>query len=90
MRIEAPAMEHPEVTRQKIATATSLPSSSQGLTETTGMQSRQKTQEANSGQRANRKRVTVSRYGRLLTISMLLVATGWELFRLIIAIITLD
>jgi hypothetical protein len=37
-----------------------------------------------------RKSATVFRYGSLLTISMLLVAAGWELFRLIIAIITLD
>ena len=61
-----------------------------GPTETTGMQSRQKTQEANSGRRDNRKMATVSWYGRLLIISMLLVAAGWELFRLIIAIITFD
>ncbi len=33
---------------------------------------------------------TVSWYGRLLIVSMLLVAAGWELFRLIIAIVTLD
>ena len=37
-----------------------------------------------------RKSATVFLFGRLLTISMLLVAAGWELFRLIIAIITLD
>ena len=54
------------------------------------MQSRQKTQEANSGRRDNRKMATVSWYGRLLIIGMLLVAAGWELFRLIIAIITFD
>lgn len=61
-----------------------------GPTETTGMQSRQKTQEANSGRPDNRKMATMSWYGRLLIISMLLVAAGWELFRLIIAIITFD
>ena len=83
-------MEHPKVARQKIPTATSLSSPSRGPTETTGMQSRQKTQEANSGRPDNRKMATVSWYGRLLIISMLLVAAGWELFRLIIAIITLD
>ena len=54
------------------------------------MQSRQKTQEANSGRRDNRKRATVSWYGRLLIISTLSAAAGGELFRLIIAIITLD
>jgi len=37
-----------------------------------------------------RKSATVFRYGSLLTISMLLVAAGRELFRLLIAIITLD
>ena len=80
-------MEHPKVARQKIATATSLSGSSP---EITGMQPRQKTQETNSGQRDNRKGAPVSWYGSLLIISMLLVAAGWELFRLIIAIITLD
>ena len=54
------------------------------------MHSRQKTQEANSGRPDNRKMATMSWYGRLLIISMLLVAAGWELFRLIVAIITLD
>ena len=73
-------MEHPKVARQKIATATSLSSSSRGPTEITGMHSRQKTQEANSGRPDNRKMATMSWYGRLLIISMLLVAAGWELF----------
>ena len=82
-------MDYPKVARQKCPAATPL-SSPSGPTETTGMQSRQKTQEANSGRRDNRKMATVSWYGRLLIISMLLVAAGWELFRLIIAIITFD
>lgn len=90
MRIGAPAMEHPKVARQKIATATSLSGPSRGLTETKGMQSRQKTQDANSGRPDNRKMATVSWYGRLLIVSMLLVAAGWEFLRLIVAIITLD
>ena len=83
-------MEHPKVARQKFTTTTSLSSASRGPTETTGRQSRQSTQEANSGRPDNRKMATVSWYGRLLIVSMLLVAAGWELFRLIIAIITLD
>ena len=37
-----------------------------------------------------RKSPTVSWYGKLLIISTLLVAGGWEFFRLIIAILTLD
>jgi hypothetical protein len=37
-----------------------------------------------------RKTATASWYGRLLIVSTLLVAAGWELFRWIIAIITLD
>ena len=83
-------MEHPKVARQKFTTTTSLSSASRGPTETTGRQSRQSTQEANSGRPDNRKMATVSWYGRLLIVSMLLVAAGWELFRLIIAIVTLD
>jgi hypothetical protein len=90
MGIEAPAMEHPKVARQKIATATSLSGSSRDLTETTGMQSRQKAQDANYGRPGSRKMATVSWYGRLLIVTMLLVAAGWELLRLIVAIITLD
>ena len=34
-----------------------------------------------TGQSDNRKMATMSWYGRLLIINMLLVAAGWELFR---------
>ncbi len=54
------------------------------------MQSRQKIQGANSGRPDSRKMATVPWYGRLLIVSMLLAAAGWELFRLIVAIVTLD
>ena len=40
--------------------------------------------------RGRRKAAAVSWYGRLLIVSMLLVAAGWELFRWIVMIITLD
>jgi len=43
-----------------------------------------------SQQRRWRKAAAVSWYGSLLIVSTLLVAAGWELFRWIIAIITLD
>jgi len=33
---------------------------------------------------------TVSWYGRLLIVGALLVASGWEIFRLLLTIITLD
>jgi hypothetical protein len=42
-------------------------------------------------QTARRSETTaVSWYGRLLIFSMLLVAAGWEIFRLILTAITLD
>ena len=40
--------------------------------------------------RGRRKAAAVSWYSRLLIVSMLLVAAGWELFRWIVMIITLD
>ena len=45
---------------------------------------------AKTGERGRLKAATVSSYGSLLIISTLLVATGWELFRLILAIIAMD
>jgi hypothetical protein len=54
---------------------------------TIGTESPQTTKEEIS-ERAHRR--TVSWYGRLLIVSMLLVAAGWEIFRWILAIITLD
>ena len=44
----------------------------------------------NSKRQGRRKAATVSWYGSLLIIGTLLVATGWEIFRWILAIITLD
>jgi hypothetical protein len=46
--------------------------------------------ETTSKRRGRRKAAAVSWYGRLLIFSVLLVAAGWEIFRLILAIITLD
>jgi CBS domain len=45
--------------------------------------------ETNSTQQRRRKTAIVSWYGGLLIFSMLLVAAGWEIFRWILAIITL-
>ena len=91
MRIEAPAMEHPKVARQKIVLqrllCPALHEGPQRLRECSRAR-RHKRQTPDDGD--NRKMATVSWYGRLLIISMLLVAAGWELFRLIVAIITLD
>jgi hypothetical protein len=44
----------------------------------------------NSKLQGRRKAPAVSWYGRLLIVAMLLLAAGWELFRWILAIITLD
>ena len=40
--------------------------------------------------RGRRKAAPVSWYSRLLIVSMLLVAAGWELFQWIVTIVTLD
>jgi hypothetical protein len=58
--------------------------------EAIGTQSQQTTKEAISKRRVRRKAAAVSWYGRLLIFSVLLVAAGWEIFRLILAVITLD
>ena len=83
-------MEYPKVARQKMSCSDFFVQLFTRAHRDYGMHSRQKTQEANSGRPDNRKMATMSWYGRLLIISMLLVAAGWELFRLIVAIITLD
>jgi hypothetical protein len=44
----------------------------------------------NVKQQRREKAATVSWYGRLLIVGTLLVAAGWEIFRWILAIITLD
>lgn len=48
------------------------------------------TKQVDSGARRQRKPATVSWYGAFLIFSMLLIAVGWELFRWILAVITLD
>jgi hypothetical protein len=47
-------------------------------------------QAMDSKRRDRGKAATVSWYGRLLIVATLLLAAGWELFRWILAIITLD
>lgn len=56
-----------------------------------GIPSPQPTKEmVNSKRQGRRKVATVSWYGTLLIVGTLLVAAGWEIFRWILAIITLD
>ena len=51
----------------------------------------QPTKETTTSKRqGRRKTTTVSWYGTLLIVGTLLVAAGWEIFRWILAIITLD
>jgi len=50
----------------------------------------QAVQEKTSRQRGHRKAAGVSWYGKLLIIGTLLLAAGWEIFRWIVAIITID
>jgi hypothetical protein len=47
-------------------------------------------EETTSKRQGRRKATTVSWYGTLLIIGTLLVAAGWEIFRWILAIVTLD
>ena len=70
-------IEAPAMEHPKVARQTLAPEDTRGKLRTTG-------------QSGNRKMATMSWYGRVLIINMLLVAAGWELFRLIVAIITLD
>jgi hypothetical protein len=58
--------------------------------EAIGTPSPQTTKETTSKRRDDRKPAAVSWYGRLLIFSMLLVAAGWEIFRLILTAVTLD
>lgn len=61
------------------------------VTKGPGTPSSQPTNETASSKRQGRRKVaTVSRYGTLLITGTLLVAAGWEVFRWILAIITLD
>jgi len=50
----------------------------------------QRTEDEPSRRRDHRKGAPVSWYGKLLIVGLLLVAVGWEIFRLILTIITLD
>jgi hypothetical protein len=43
-----------------------------------------------NAQRRDRRGATVSWYGKLLIVSMLLTGAAWEVFKLILTIITLD
>jgi hypothetical protein len=47
-------------------------------------------EETHSKRQGRRKAATVSWYGTLLIVGMLLVAAGWEIFWSLLAIITLD
>jgi hypothetical protein len=47
-------------------------------------------EETTSKRQGRRKATTVSWYGTLLIVGTLLVGAGWELFRWILAIVTLD
>jgi len=61
------------------------------VTKARGTSSQQPTQEATTSKRqGRRKTTTVSWYCTLLIVGTLMVAGGWELFRWILAIITLD
>jgi len=60
-------------------------------TKARGASSPQPTKEATTSKRqGRRKTTTVSWYGTLLIVGTLLGAAGWEIFRWILAIITLD
>jgi len=61
------------------------------VTKARGTLSPQSTKEATNFKRQGRRKIaTVSWYGTLLIVGTLLVAAGWEIFRWILAIITLD
>jgi hypothetical protein len=74
----------------KSTMTTASPDPLRVVKEAIGTQSPQTTKDATSKRRGRRKAAAVSWYGRLLIFSMLLVAAGWEIFRLILAVITLD
>lgn len=61
------------------------------VTKARGTPSPQPAKEATNSKRQGRRKIaTVSWYGTLLIVGTLLVAAGWEIFRWILAIITLD
>ncbi len=69
---------------------TTPPDSLDTVKTTGGTKSTRTTRETASNPRERREGRSVSWYGRLLIVSMLLVAAGWEIFRWILAVITLD
>jgi hypothetical protein len=52
--------------------------------------SKPRTSAATTTTRGDRKGPTVSWYGRLAIIATLLLAAGWEIFRLLMTVVTLD
>lgn len=60
------------------------------VTKARGTRSPQPTKEAGNKRQGRRRTATVSWYGTLFIIGTLMVAAGWEIFRWIITIITLD
>jgi hypothetical protein len=55
-----------------------------------GTSSPQPKEATTSKRQGQRKTTTVSWYGKLLIVGTLLAVAGWEIFRWILAIITLD
>ena len=78
--------------RSKITTLVASPDRAlQALAEPAAKEAMATPKAAKTGEPGRPKAATVSWYGSsLLIISTLLVATGWELFRLILAIIAMD
>jgi hypothetical protein len=75
---------------KRVMPITSSPDALHVAKETIGTQSPQTAKEAIFKRRDRRNYADVSRYARLLIFGVLLVAGGWELFRLILAVMTLD
>ncbi|WP_246738119.1 nitroreductase family protein [Bradyrhizobium sp. CCBAU 051011] len=74
--------------RHRMTTASPEPLHATKARETS---SPERTKEATTSKRQRRRKtITVSWYGTLLIVGTLLVAAGWEIFRWILAIITLD
>lgn len=67
-----------------------MTTASSDLTKTRGTPSPQPTAATIPKRQRRRKAATVSWYGTLLIAATLLVAAGWEIFRWVLAIITLD
>jgi hypothetical protein len=74
----------------KMTKAALAPDRSSARTPAADRLSSQKAEHEVSGRRDDRRGATVSWYGKLLIVGMLLVAAGWQIFRWILTIITLD